>query len=248
MDDRLDGKVALVTGASRGIGAAIARDLAEAGAAVALTARREQALEEVSASLPSGGESLVAPADMTSTDDLERLVDRVVRELGGVDVLVNNAGILTPAKQVYDVDLNEWDDVLNVNLRAPWYLSKLVHPHMKERGGGHVVNLSSTSGLHHDIGLGVYGISKAAVLMLTTVCGKEWARDNIRVNCIAPGVVRTELAGPVIEYLESRDLKPNPLNLYGQPEDVAALVRFLVTEQSRYMTGTVLRLDGGELL
>jgi dehydrogenase/reductase SDR family protein 4 len=248
MDDRLDGKVALITGASRGIGAAIAHELAEAGATVALSARQQSALDELAASLPGDGKSLVAPADMASTEDLERLVTRVVEELGGVDVLVNNAGLLTSAKQIYDVELDEWETVLNVNLRAPWYLSRLVHPHMRERGGGGIVNISSTSGLHHDIGLGVYGISKAAVVMLTTVCGKEWARDNIRVNCIAPGVVRTELAAPVIEYLESRDLRPNPMNLYGQPEDVAALVRFLVSDRSRYMTGDVLRLDGGELL
>jgi dehydrogenase/reductase SDR family protein 4 len=248
MENRLDGKVALVTGASRGIGASIARNLADIGASVAVTARSEDALQEIVASLNSGTNSLAAPADMARTEDLERLVDEVVARLGRIDVLVNNAGLLPDAKQIYNVDLDEWKHVLDVNLRAPWYLSKLVHPHMKASGGGSVVNISSTSGLHHDIGLGVYGISKAAVLMLTEVCGKEWARDNIRVNCIAPGVVKTELAAPVMEYLEKRDLKPNPLNLYGEPEDVAELVRFLVTDSSRYMTGAVIRLDGGELL
>jgi NAD(P)-dependent dehydrogenase (short-subunit alcohol dehydrogenase family) len=137
---------------------------------------------------------------------------------------------------------------MSVNLRAPWFLSKLVHPHMRARGGGAVVNISSTSGLHHDIGRGVYGISKAGLVMLTEVCAMEWARDRIRVNCIAPGVVKTELAGSIIDYLQSRDIKPNPMNLYGEPEDVAKLVLYLVSEDSRFMTGSIIRIDGGELL
>jgi dehydrogenase/reductase SDR family protein 4 len=248
MESRLDGRVAVVTGASRGIGASIARTLADVGASVALAARTDSALQDVAVSLDSGGDALAVPADMARTEDLDKLVDEVVGRFGRIDILVNNAGLLPEAKQIYNVDLDEWEKVLDVNLRAPWYLSKLVHPHMKAAGGGSIVNISSTSGLHHDIGLGVYGISKAGVVMLTEVCGKEWARDNIRVNCIAPGVVKTDLAAPVMEYLEKRDLKPNPLNRYGEPEDVAELVRFLVTDDSRYMTGAVIRLDGGELL
>ena len=248
MSDALDGKVALVTGASRGMGAAIARELAAAGASVALAGRDEATLKEVTRSLPAGSRSLVVAADMAETSDLERIVSQVVHGLGGLDVLVNNAGYYPEAKQIYSVDLDEWQYVMNVNLRAPWYLSKLAHPHMRARGGGAIVNVSSTSGLHHDIGLGVYGISKAGVVMLTEVCAKEWARDKIRVNCIAPGVVKTQLAASIIEYLQSRNMKPNPMNLYGEPEDIAGLVRFLVTDESRFMTGSIIRIDGGELL
>jgi dehydrogenase/reductase SDR family protein 4 len=247
MNDALDGKVALVTGASRGIGAAIARELAAAGATVALAGRDEGTLTEVAGSLPRGT-SLAVAADMAKTSDLERLVDRVVKELGGLDVLVNNAGFLPDAKQIYNVDLEEWQHVIDVNLRAPWYLSKLAHPHMRARGGGAILNVASTSGLHHDIGLGAYGISKAGVVMLTEVCAKEWARDKIRVNCIAPGIVKTQLAGSIIEYLQTRNVKPNPMNLFGEPEDIARLVRFLVTDESRFITGSTIRIDGGELL
>ena len=248
MKEGLEEKVALVTGASRGIGAAIARELAAAGAHVALAGRDEATLQETARSLSRGSHTLVVKADVADTSDADRLVGKVVSELGGIDVLVNNAGLLPPAKQIYNVDLDEWQTVMSINLRAPWYLSKLVHPHMKARGGGAIVNVSSTSGLHHDIGLGVYSISKAGVVMLTEVCAKEWARDGIRVNCIAPGIVKTQLAGSIIEYLSSRNIKPNPMNLYGEPEDIARLVRYLVSDESRYMTGSIIRIDGGELL
>ena len=248
MSDGLTGKVALVTGASRGIGAAIAKELADAGAHVALAGRDESTLQETARALPRGAHAMAVKADVAETPDLDRLVGHVVSELGGIDVLINNAGLMPPAKQIYKADLDEWQQVMDVNLRAPWYLSKLVHPHMKARGGGAIVNVSSTSGLHHDIGLGVYGISKAGVVMLTEVCAKEWARDGIRVNCIAPGIIKTQLAGSIIEYLQSRNMKPNPMNLYGEPADIARLVRFLVSDESRYMTGSIIRIDGGELL
>jgi len=246
MDFRLDGKVAVVTGASRGIGAAIARELARVGASVVVAARGQDALEEVAASLDGRGHAV--PTDVSRLEDMDRLAAAAVGRFGGIDVLVNNAGMAPPAKQIYKVDADEWQQTMDVNVRAAWYLSKVCHPHLKQRGGGAVVNISSTSGLHHDIGLGVYSISKAALVMLTTVCAKEWARDKIRVNALAPGIIRTELAGPLIEYITSRDLKPNLMNVIGEPEDIARLVRFLVTDESRLITGDVIRIDAGELL
>jgi NAD(P)-dependent dehydrogenase (short-subunit alcohol dehydrogenase family) len=246
MEQTLEGKVAIVTGANRGIGAATARELARAGARVVVAARGAEALEEVAASLE--GRGLAVPTDVSRSGDLDALAKAAVDRFGGIDVLVNNAGVAPPAKQIYKVTLEEWQATFDVNLRSAWYLSSLCHPHMKRRGGGAIVNVASNSGLHHDIGLGVYSISKAAVLMLTTVCAKEWARDGIRVNALAPGLVRTELARPIIEYVESHDMKPNPLNIFGEPEDIARLVRFLVTDESRYITGDVIRIDGGEIL
>jgi len=246
MEQSLDGKVAIVTGANRGIGEAVARELARVGACVVLAARGADALREIAGSLNGNGHA--APTDVGRIEDLDRLVATAVERFGGVDILVNNAGVAPPAKQIYKVSLEEWESTMNVNLRGVWYLSNLCHPLMKQRGGGAIVNISSTSGLHHDIGLGVYGISKAAVAMLTTVCAKEWARDGIRVNALAPGLVRTELAKPILDYVESHDVKPNVMNMIGDPEDVARLVRFLVTDESRYITGDIIRIDGGELL
>ena len=246
MDFRLDGKVAVVTGASRGIGAAIARELARVGASVVVAARGKDALQEVAESLD--GRGLAVHTDVSRLEDLDRLAAAAVERFRGIDVLVNNAGVAPPAKQIYKVDPEEWQQTMDINVRAAWYLSKVCHPHMKQRGGGAVVNIASTSGLHHDIGLGIYSISKAAVVMLTTVCAKEWARDHIRVNALAPGIIRTELAGPLIEYITSRDVKPNLMNVIGEPEDIARLVRFLVTDESRLITGDVIRIDAGELL
>ncbi len=247
-DRELDGKVAIVTGAGRGIGAAIARELASAGASVALAARSEGQLAAVRESLPDGTKSIEVPTDVTVNAALDTLVARTAAELGGVDILVSNAGTMPKARQIYKVPEEEWQYTMGVNLHAPWYLANLAREHMKARGGGAIVNVSSNSGLHHDIGLGLYGISKAALIWLSTVQAKEWARDGIRVNCLAPGVVRTDLAHDVLAYLEEHDAKPNPLNLIAEPEDIAGLVRFIVSPRARYLTGETIRIDGGELL
>jgi dehydrogenase/reductase SDR family protein 4 len=213
---------------------------------VVIAARGADALRQVAGEL--GGQGLAVPTDVTRLEDLDRLVAAAVDRFGGIDVLVNNAGTSPPAKQIYKVTPEEWQLTMDINVRAAWYLSKAAHSHIKQRGGGAIVNIASTSGLHHDIGLGIYSISKAAVIMLTTVCAKEWARDRIRVNALAPGVVRTELAGPLIQYLESHNEKPNLMNMIGEPEDIARLVRYLATDEARYVTGEVVRIDGGELL
>ena len=252
----LAGRRAIVTGGSKGLGRAIAAELLAEDAQVAICSRHEAELEATAAELRKEGGTVVALAcDVTDPDQVTEFIEAAASGLaaegggdGGIDILVNNAGLLPPAKQIYKADLDEWQTVMDINLRAPWYLSKLVHPHMKSRGGGAIVNVSSTSGLHHDIGLGVYGISKAGVVMLTEVCAKEWARDGIRVNAIAPGIVKTQLAGSIIEYMQARNMKPNPMNMLGEPEDIAKLVRFLVSDDSRYMTGSIIRIDGGELL
>jgi NAD(P)-dependent dehydrogenase (short-subunit alcohol dehydrogenase family) len=206
-----DRRTAIVTGASRGIGAATALELGAAGINVVLTARSGSDLENVAESLMAqGGTAYVAIADARNEDDLTRVVAETVDIFGGIDILVNNAGVAN-GHPLSDATPEIWDLLMETNLRAPWLLSMLVYPHMKRGGGGAIVNLTSTSGLRADIGLGVYGISKAGVVMLTQVCAKEWARHGIRVNAVAPGLTETDLGAPFIEYLSSRGKPFSPL-------------------------------------
>lgn len=249
MHPSLSDTVGIVTGSGRGIGAASARSLAEAGAAVMLTARTEAELKAVKSEIESaGGKAEFVVADMAKPEDLDNIVNTTVERFGGVDFLVNNAGMPFSGTLIHEYTLEDWELALAVNLRSCWYLSKLVHPILKSRGGGALVNIASNSGLHSNIGLGLYGITKAGLIFLTTVCAKEWARDKIRVNCIAPGLVKTRMADAAVEYLKTKGKQPNPLNLLAEPEDIAKMVHYLVSEDARYITGETIRMDGGEIL
>lgn len=241
-------KTAIVTGASRGIGAATARELARAGMNVVVTARTAETLQEVAASITeSGGSAHVVVADGRKPEDLERIVAETVETFGGVDVLVNNAGVAN-GHPLVEATMEIWDLLIETNLRAPWLLSMLVYPHMKRAGGGVIVNVASSSGLRPDIGLGVYGISKAGLVMLTLVCAKEWARDSIRVNAVAPGLADTDLGAPMVDYLTSRDKPLSALGEIIEPVDVARLIHFISDERGRHMTGSIVSMDGGRVL
>ncbi len=247
--ERLDGTVAMITGGSRGIGACVADRLAALGASLVLVARDQTALEVVAGRIEErGGRALTVSTDLSAPAVMTDVIERAIAHYGRLDVLVNNAGILPQAKQIFEIGLEEWQRTLDMNLTGPWYLSKLAYPYLKADGGGNIVNVASVSALEHTIGRGGYGVSKAGFAMMTKAFAKEWARDGIRVNCVAPGVVRTELGVPVLEYLESKDRSPNPLDRYAEPEDVAEMIAFLATGHARHVTGTVIPIDGGELL
>lgn len=245
-DDR---RVALITGASRGIGAATAQELASNGFDVVLTARSASALEDVADSIrKNGGHALAVASDATDLSSLEALVERTIGEVGRIDVLVNNAGYLPDAHPLCESTRETWEATLAVNLRAPWYLSNLVYPHMKAAGGGAIVNVTSSAGIQPEIGLGVYGVSKAGVISLTRIAAREWARDNIRVTAVAPGLTDTEMAAPLSAYLTKRG---KPLSLLGdviEPAEVARLIDFIVSDRGRHMTGGVVTLDAGHTL
>jgi len=245
-DDR---RVALITGASRGIGAATAQELASNGFDVVLTARSASALEDVADSIrKNGGHALAVASDATDLSSLEALVERTIGEVGRIDVLVNNAGYLPDAHPLCESTRETWEATLAVNLRAPWYLSNLVYPHMKAAAGGAIVNVTSSAGIQPEIGLGVYGVSKAGVISLTRIAAREWARDNIRVTAVAPGLTDTEMAAPLSAYLTKRG---KPLSLLGdviEPAEVARLIDFIVSDRGRHMTGGVVTLDAGHTL
>lgn len=245
----LAGRVALVTGASRGIGAATAGTLAARGAAVALVGRSADALDEVAARVrAAGGVAVPLVADLADPDAVATLVPRVVAELGGLDILVNNAGLLPPATRSERLSRADWDAVLALNLTAPWALASQAHPVLAERGGGVIVNVTSTAAYYPSIGLAHYCSSKAALEMTTKVLALEWARDGIRVVGIAPGRVDTDLVRPIVAYDEKRGARPNPLNRLGRPEEIAAAIAFVSSDDGGYLTGTTVVLDGGEVI
>ncbi|UCE85255.1 MAG: SDR family NAD(P)-dependent oxidoreductase, partial [Deltaproteobacteria bacterium] len=195
-DFSLDGTVAIVTGGSRGIGRSIALGLAEHGADVAIAARKPEALEEaVQAVRATGRRAIAVPTNVRRDDELRRLVDETVARLGRLDILVNNAGTNPVYGPVHEIDGRAWDVIMNTNVRAVHVLSNFAREAMLVHGqGGAIVNVSSVGGYRASDVIGGYSVSKAALIMLTQVQAKAWGADGIRVNCIAPGLIRTEFA------------------------------------------------------
>ena len=244
---QLQGKVVVVSGATRGLGRDIAGLLAGAGATVVATGRSEAALEELVAHHASRGVALEqVPLDVRNTASIESAMAEVVRRNGRVNVLVNNAGLGT-AHDALEVTEADWDEMMSVNLRGVFFLSQAAARVMARHGGGRIINISSQAG---SVGLPnatVYCTSKGGVNMMTKALALEWARHAINVNAIAPTFVYTPGTAPILDDPAARDdiLKKIPLGHFGQPADVAAAVMYLATEASRLVTGTVLTVDGG---
>ncbi|MFB7883414.1 SDR family oxidoreductase [Microbacterium sp. NPDC056057] len=247
MTTPLSGRTAIVTGASRGIGLAIASRLAAEGARVCLTARHPEELEEAVASLPTGSAIGVAGGADDPGHRAETL-DRVVREFGGIDILVNNAGINPVYGPLADLDLGAARKILGVNVVSTlaWTQEALRRGLGEGARGGSVVNLSSVSGAVPSPGIGWYGVTKAAVAHLTTTLSVELA-PRVRVNAVAPAVVKTRFARALYEGREEEVAAGYPLGRLGVPEDVAGAVAFLVGDDASWITGQVLTLDGGLL-
>jgi NAD(P)-dependent dehydrogenase (short-subunit alcohol dehydrogenase family) len=244
----LQGKVALITGASKGIGESMARLMAAAGAKVIVSSRKQEALDTLAQDIKSqGGEATGIAAHVGDMDQVHRLVEKTIATYGGVDILVNNAAANPVFGPVVECDTAAFDKIMDVNVKAPFELGKLVYPIMKSRGGGSVINISSIGGLSPEPHLGIYSVSKSALIMLTKVMAKEWGRDNIRVNAICPGLIQTKFSQALWQNEEilKRFLKATPLNRMGQPDEIGALALFLASDFSAYCTGTVFTADGG---
>jgi NAD(P)-dependent dehydrogenase (short-subunit alcohol dehydrogenase family) len=251
-DFSLSGKVAIVTGGSRGIGRSIAVGLAEAGADVAIAARKPEALEEaVGAVASAGGRAVAIPTNVRRIDELRNLVDATKRQLGRVDILVNNAGTNPVFGPVQDTDERVWDVIMNTNVKSMFFLSTFAREAMLEHGdGGGIVNVSSVGGFRASDVIGGYSVSKAAVIMLTQVCAKSWGVDGIRVNCIAPGLIKTDFARALWEnpaILEGNTASA-ALRRIGAPDEMAGAVVYFASPASSFVTGQTLVLDGGQLL
>jgi len=244
----LSGKRALITGASRGIGAAIAERLAANGASIAVVGRHLEGLEEVATRLRSlGADTVVISANMSRSEDVMSILPKLQTSWDSVDILVNNAGTNPVYAPLTELEESAWDKVMDVNLKGPFLLSREVARLMSKTGSGAILNIASTGGLEPAPMLGAYSVSKAGIIMLTKVLATELGRFGIRVNCIAPGLVETKFAEVLVNTEEIHDayVSRAALGRHGQPHEIAGAAHFLVSEAAAYMTGQVMVIDGG---
>jgi dehydrogenase/reductase SDR family protein 4 len=238
----LTDKVAIVTGASKGIGKAIAHALGEHGAKVVVSSRDQEACEAVAVELGSAGiEARGIAAHMGEPENIQQLVDHTIEEFGGVDILVNNAATNPVFGPLLHSDALVFDKIMGVNVKGPFELARRVQPSMLERGGGSVINISSVGGVSPEHLLGLYSVSKAALISLTKVMAKEWGSAGIRANAICPGLIKTKFSKALWsnEAILKTVTERLPLGRMGSPEEVAGLAVFLASDASSYCTGGV---------
>ena len=244
----LEGKLALITGGGRGMGRAIALTFADAGADIALTSRTLAELEEVAEGVRARGRSsLAVVADAGKMDDLRTMAGKVISKFGRIDILVNNAGSNIPNYSLIDAEEKVWDEIMNVNLKGQFVLSQVVARKMREQGGGNIINITSLAGLVP--WSKIYSIAKAGMTMVTEIMARDLGRYHIRVNAIAPGLVKTKFAEPLWKepaWAEIMEKNRALTGRIGLPEDAASAALFLASDASSYITGTTIVLDGGE--
>lgn len=244
----LSGKVALVTGSSRGIGRAVAEAMADAGAKVVISGRKAESCEAAAAALTARGHDVLAvPGNVSSKDDLQRLVDTTLAKWGRIDILVCNAGINPVYGPLTSVSDAAFDKVMGTNVRSTFWLCNMVIPQMAARHDGAVILMASIAGLRGNSVIGTYGISKAAEMQLARNLALEWGPQNIRVNAIAPGIVKTEFARALWEDEErlKRVEAMAPLRRIGEPREIAGIAVFLASAAGTFVTGQTIVADGG---
>jgi NAD(P)-dependent dehydrogenase (short-subunit alcohol dehydrogenase family) len=248
--EELAGRVAIVTGAGQGMGRAVALALAERGAKIAVNdVSAERAAETLAALAAQGAGAIAVPADVTDAAAVRRMVAETIAKLGGVQLLINNAGVLRPTK-VAEIAEAEWDWVIAVNLKGTFLCSQAVLPAMKAAGWGRIVNFSSTAGKNvSTVGGAHYTAAKAGILGFTRHLAKEVAADGITVNAVCPGLIDTEMVRATIDDARvDAYARSFPITRLGRPEEVAELVAFLASDRAAYITGASLDINGGDLM
>jgi len=244
----LSGKVALVTGSTKGIGRAIAQRMAEAGARVVISSRNQDACDEVAAEINQhGGEAYPLACNINYREQLQALVDKTLEKYGRIDILVINAALNPFYGSSQDIPDTAFDKIMNANIGSAHRLCQMALPAMAEHGGGAVIIVSSIAGLKGSATLGAYGISKAADMQMARNLAVEWGPQNIRVNCIAPGLIRTDFARALWENPETyaETVSRYPLRRIGEPDEIAGAAIFLASPAGRFTTGQTLVIDGG---
>lgn len=247
---KLDGQVAIITGASKGIGEAIARGLGQAGAKVVISSRKQEAVDEVAAQLKEEGiEAIAVAAHNGNSEQLQNLVDITLKTYGRIDIVINNAATNPAFGPIVNTDDAAFDKIIEVNLKGMFMLGKMVYPELK-KNKGRVINISSVAGIRPDHRTGIYSVSKSAAISLTQVLARDWGKDGIRVNAICPGLIRTKMSEALWkdERVLTSVLPMIPINRIAEPEEMVGLALFLASEASSYCTGGVYVADGGLII
>jgi 3-oxoacyl-[acyl-carrier protein] reductase len=245
----LEGKVALVTGGSMGIGTAISLDLAQNGADVALTYRRheEEAKAVVKKIISMGRKGKEYKVDISNFGEVQNLVQKVIDEFGHLDILVNNAGMNWDGV-IWKMTEEQWDRVINVDLKGTFNFTRAVAPVFKEQKSGKIVNVTSINGLRGRFGQSNYSAAKAGAMGLTKTVAKELGRSNVNVNAVAPGLIETEMIKSMPDDFKQKSIEETTFSRLGQPEDIAHLVTFLSSDKAKHITGEIIKVDGGQYI
>jgi len=243
---RLSGKIALITGGTGGIGKSIAKKFSQEGAEIIITGRDSQKLDSTVKELGIG---MPIVADIKNEEEIKDGIKKIIEKFGRIDILVNNAGVHPKLKPLHEIEESEWNNVIDINLTGQFRVTKTVIPHMIKNGGGCIINISSDAGLKafENYQADAYSASKAALVLLTKTWALEYAKNMIRVNCVCPGTIDTEMAKPFLDSEIKKEMADaeHPLGRIGKPEDVANAALYFASEDSSWTTGSILVVDGG---